>query len=254
MSRMRAERLNAVLDHIAQHGSVDVVQLSNRLGVSGATVRRDLRALHDQGLLVRTHGGAMANNVGLELPIRYKASHHHPEKRRIGLEAAKLVQDGSVVGMTGGTTATEVARALADRQDITVVTNALNIATELVLRPNIRLLVTGGKARHASYELVGPTAEALVAEYHFDVTFVGVDGLTVAEGCTTHDDTEAHTDLAFIRQSRRNVVIADSSKIGKVTFARICDISAVSDLVTDKDIDPSALAALRRAGVAVTTA
>ncbi|HEX3815150.1 MAG TPA: DeoR/GlpR family DNA-binding transcription regulator [Mycobacteriales bacterium] len=251
---MRAERLNAVLDDLAQHGTVDVLALATRLGVSGATIRRDLRALHDQGLLVRTHGGAMTNDVGLELPIRYKASHHHPEKRRIGVRAAKLVTDGAVIGMTGGTTATEVARALPERQNVTVVTNALNIAAELVLRPNIRLLVAGGKARHASYELVGPTAEAMVSEYHFDITFIGVDGLTVAEGCTTHDEMEAHTDLAFIRQSRQNVVIADSSKIGKVTFARICDISAVSDLVTDGDIDPDALDALRQAGVTVTTA
>jgi DeoR family transcriptional regulator of aga operon len=254
MLHMRAERLTAVLDDIAHRGSVDVLQLAEKLGVSSATIRRDLRALHDQGLLVRTHGGAMANDVGLELPIRYKASRHHPEKRRIGVTAAKLVEDGAVIGMTGGTTATEVARALADRHDITVVTNALNIATELVLRPNIRLLVAGGKARHASYELVGPTAEAMVAEYHFDITFIGVDGLTVAEGCTTHDEMEAHTDLAFIRQSRRNVVIADSSKIGKVTFAKICDLTSVSDLVTDTNIDPTPLTALRRAGVNVTTA
>ena len=252
---MRAQRLNAVLDDIAQHGSVDVLQLASRLGVSGATIRRDLRALHDQGLLVRTHGGAMASQPGLELPIRYKAERHHPEKRRIGMKAASLVEDGAVVGMTGGTTATEVARALAtDRREITVVTNALNIATELVLRPNIRLLVAGGKARHASYELVGPTAEAMVAEYHFDVAFIGVDGLTVGEGCTTHDEMEARTDLAFIRQSRRNVVIADSSKIGKITFAKICEISAVSDLITDTDIEPGAVDALSRAGVTVTTA
>lgn len=254
MLRMRAERLNVVLDAIAEHGSVDVLQLADRLGVSGATIRRDLQALHNQGLLVRTHGGAMASNVGLELPIRYKESRHHPEKRRIGMSAATLVQDGAIIGMTGGTTATEVARALADRQDITVVTNALNIAAELVPRPNIRLLVAGGKARHSSYELVGPTAEAMVAEYHFDISFIGVDGLTVTQGCTTHDEMEAHTDLAFIRQSRRTVVIADSSKIGNVKFAKICGISAVTDLVTDPQIDPDALAALQRAGVNVITA
>jgi DeoR family transcriptional regulator, aga operon transcriptional repressor len=255
MLRMRAQRLNAVLDDIAQHGSVDVLQLASRLGVSGATIRRDLRALHDQGLLVRTHGGAMASHIGLEMPIRYKAERHHPEKRRIGQMAASLVKDGAIIGMTGGTTATEVVRALAaDRRDITIVTNALNIAAELVLRPNIRLLVAGGRARHASYELVGPRAEAMVADYHFDIAFIGVDGLTVAEGCTTHDEMEARTDLAFIQQSRRNVVIADSSKIGKITFAKICDISAVSDLITDTDIDPGALGALRRVGVTVTTA
>lgn len=254
MSLMRAERLNGVLGHIAEHGTVDVPQLAARFGVSGATIRRDLRDLHEQGLLVRTHGGAMANELGLELPLRHKASRNHPEKHRIGVTAAGLVSAGDVVGLTGGTTATEVARALADRQDLTVVTNALNIATELVVRPNIRLFVAGGKARHASYELVGPTAEATVSEYHFDVVFIGVDGLTVGEGCTTHDEMEAHTDLAFIQQSRRTVIIADHSKIGRVTFAKICGLSRVHDLVTDAGIEDAALAALRHAGVAVTTA
>lgn len=251
---MRAERLTLVLDQIAEDGRVDVLTLATKLGVSGATIRRDLQSLHEQGLLVRTHGGAMASNMSLELPLRYKVARHHPEKRRIGAMAAKLVEDGAVVGITGGTTATEVARALADRRDITVVTNALNIAAELVLRPSIRLLVVGGKARHTSYELVGPTAEAMVAEYHFDVVFIGVDGLTVNEGCTTHDEMEAHTDLAFLRQSRRNVVIADSSKIGKIRFAKICDLTSVSDLVTDTGIDRASLEGLRRTGVAVTTA
>jgi DeoR family transcriptional regulator, aga operon transcriptional repressor len=251
---MRAERMSAVLDYIAEHGSVDVAQLADELGVCGATIRRDLHALHEQGLLVRTHGGAIANSVGLELPIRYKAARRQPEKRQIGMMAAKLVEDGAVVGMTGGTTGTEVARALADRVGITVVTNALNIAAELVLRPNIRLVVIGGNARHASYELVGPAAETMLAQYHLDLAFVGTDGLTVAEGCTTHDEMEAHTDAAFIRQARRSVVIADSSKIGRVTFARICGIDAVSDLVTDGEIGETALADLESAGVKVITA
>jgi DeoR family transcriptional regulator, aga operon transcriptional repressor len=248
---MRAERMSAILDHVADQGSVDVLQLAAKLGVSGATIRRDLHALDQQGLLIRTHGGAIANGVGLELPIRYKEGHHQPEKRRIGAMAASLVNDGDVVGMTGGTTATEVARALSDRQDITVVTNALNIAADLVLRPNIRLLVVGGKARHASYELVGPTAEEVVARYHLDIAFIGVDGLTVDEGCTTHDEMEALTDLAFIRQSQRNVVIADSSKVGKIRFARICRLPAISDLVTDSAIDQAAADSISQVGVSV---
>ena len=112
------------------------------------------------------------------------------------------MHDGDVVGMTGGTTATEVARALADRRGLTIVTNALNIAAELVSRPNIRLVVVGGNARHASYELVGPAAEAMIAQYHLDIAFIGTDGFTVTEGCTTHDEMEAHTDLASSARRR----------------------------------------------------
>jgi DeoR family transcriptional regulator, aga operon transcriptional repressor len=246
--------MGEILDRVAANGSVDVVGLAQEFGVSAATVRRDLQALHDQGLVRRTHGGALPRPAGLELPIQYKAPRQHREKRVIGLAAADLVREGDVVGMTGGTTATEIARALADRRGLTVVTNALNIAAELVSRPNIRLVVVGGNARHASYELVGPAAEAMIAQYHLDVAFIGTDGFTVTEGCTTHDEMEAHTDLAFIGQAARTVVIADSSKIGKVTFARICGTDMVDTLVTDSGIDRAARSAAEAAGVEVIVA
>src|SRR3954447_324816 len=222
--------MGVILDRVAENGSVDVPSLAGEFGVSAATIRRDLQALHHQGLLRRTHGGALPRAAGLELPLQYKTSRQHREKRAIGVAAARLVRDGDVVGMTGGATASEGARALADRRGLTIVTNALNIAAELISRPNIRLVVVGGNARHASYELVGPAAEQMIAQYHLNVAFVGTDGFTVSAGCTTHDEMEAHTDLAFIRQAARTVVIADSSKIGKVTFARICGPELVDTL------------------------
>jgi DeoR family transcriptional regulator of aga operon len=248
---VKAERMGAILDRVAENGSVDVPSLAEEFRVSAATIRRDLQALHHQGLLRRTHGGALPRPAGLELPLQYKTSRQHREKRAIGLACARLVRDGDVVGMTGGTTATEVARALADRRGLTVVTNALNIAAELVSRPNIRLVVVGGNARHASYELVGPAAETMIAQYHLDIAFIGTDGFTVAEGCTTHDEMEAHTDLGFIRQAARTVVIADSTKIGKVTFARICGTDVIDTLVTDVGIDPGVRASAEAADVEV---
>jgi DeoR family transcriptional regulator of aga operon len=248
----RAERLSAILDQVGQRGSVDVGELAGGLGVSGATVRRDLQFLSRSQLLVRTHGGAIANEVGDEVPTRVKAALRLPEKRRIGRAAAELVEDGAVVGMTGGTTALELARALSARRGITVVTNAINIANELVGHAGLRLVVIGGIVRH-SYELVGPAAEAMLANYHLDITFIGVDGLTPEEGCTTYDEMEAQTDLAFLRRSRRNVVIADSSKIGRVTFARISHLSGVTDVVTDQGAEPGQLDALREAGPQVMT-
>jgi len=248
---LKADRMAAILEHLADAGSVDVVQISADLSVSPATLRRDLKALHDQGLLVRTHGGAVTNGVGFELPLRHREARHHPEKRAIGQKAASLVPAGAVVGMTGGTTATEVARALKNDADITVVTNALNIASELVLRPSLRVVVVGGAARHASYELVGPAAEMVIERYHLDVSFIGIDGLTIEEGCSTYDEMEAHTDHAFIGRARRTVVVADSTKLGKRTFARICRTDEISDLVTDSGADPDFLARLGDAGVNV---
>jgi DeoR family transcriptional regulator of aga operon len=133
------------------------------------------------------------------------------------------------------------------------VTNALNIASELAVRPNLKLVVTGGTARPESYELVGPLAEQSLAGLHLDLVVIGVDGIDAAAGCTTHHEVEAHTNLALIQRADRVVVVADSSKIGHAAFARICDISMVHQLITDRAADARALRALRDAGVAVET-
>jgi DeoR family transcriptional regulator, aga operon transcriptional repressor len=248
----KGERLSAILDHLADSGRVEVTDLAHRLGVSGATVRRDLQALTASRLIARTHGGAVAAELGEELPVRIKASRHQPEKIRIGRAAAALVAEGAVVGMTGGTTARELARALADRRGITVVTNAINIAAELAGQPGLRLVVIGGIVRR-SYELVGPAAEAMLANYHLDIAFIGVDGLTAREGCTTHDEMEAQTDRTFIDRAQRSVVVTDSSKIGVVRFARIAPLSRVTEVVTDDGVAAEHLDALRAAGPRVIT-
>lgn len=247
----RADRMATILESISEVGSVDVARVAADLHVSAATVRRDLEALQDRGLVMRTHGGAVANGVGLELPLRNREARNQPEKRAIGRLAAQLVPDGAVVGMTGGTTVSEIARALRNDAQITVVTNALNIAAELVLRPSMRVVVVGGAARHASYELVGPAAELVIERYHLDMSFIGIDGLTLEEGCTTYDEMEAHTDHAFISRAGRTVVVGDSTKLGHRTFARICRIDEIDDLVTDSAADPEVLARLRDAGVNV---
>ena len=234
---LKADRIARILDHVASAGSADVHQLSALLGVSGATVRRDLQLLDEQGLLQRTHGGAVTGSVNLELPLRHRTGRRQAEKRRIALAAAALVPDGAVVGLTGGTTVTELARVLCEgrpgERGLTVVTNAVNIAADLIVRPDIRLLVVGGTARSASYALVGPAAERMLTQYHLDIAFIGVDGLTAAEGCTTYDEMEAATDLAFLRAAARGVVVADSSKVGRTTFAGICPLAAIDDVVTD---------------------
>ncbi len=247
------DRLSAILEDLSDGESVGVADLCRRLGVSAATIRRDLELLEGQRLLVRTHGGAVAQGVLYELPLRYKGARHQEEKRRIARAAADRVADGSAIGLTGGTTTTEVARALVDRQRLTVVTNALNIASELAVRPNLKLVVTGGLARSESYELVGPLAEASLAGLNLDIVFIGVDGIAPVPGLTTHHEVEAHTNLALIDRAQRVVVVADGSKIGKVAFARICEIDRIHELITDEAADPAVLATLAEAGVQVTT-
>ena len=249
----RADRLSEILQVLSNDGAADVGALAARLGVSGATVRRDLQLLEEQRMLARTHGGAVASDVMYELPLRYKAARHQAEKGRIAREAAARVADGSVVGLTGGTTTTEVARALLERQGLTVVTNALNIAGELAIRSELKLVVTGGTARPESYELVGPLAERALDDMNLDIAIVGVDGIAPAEGLTTHHEVEAHTNRTMLDRARTVVVVADSSKLGLVAFARICPLDAVDELITDVAADATTVAAIREAGVSVTT-
>ena len=248
----QTDRLSSILESLAADGAVDVTELSESLGVSAATVRRDLQLLERQHLLTRTHGGAVGHDVSYELPLRYKGARHQTEKVRIAAEAATRVSDGAVVGLTGGTTTTEVARAILDRHGITVVTNALNIAGELAIRADVKLVVTGGTARPESYELVGPVAEQALERLNLDVAFVGVDGITVEAGLTTHHEVEAHTNRALIERARRVIVAADSSKIGEVAFARICGLEVADEVVTDTAADRGEVEAIRAAGVTVT--
>jgi DeoR family transcriptional regulator, aga operon transcriptional repressor len=240
----RVERQSRILERISEDRSVDVASLAAGFAVSQSTVRRDLQLLEHTGLLVRTHGGATASDRSDQVPTQLKAARRQDEKRRIGRAAADLVPDGAVVGMTGGTTTLELARFLADRAGITLVTNAVNVAADLVGRPGLRLIVIGGIARQSG-ELVGPAADAMLSNYHLDVAFIGVDGLSAVEGCTTYDEMEAATDRAFLARAKRSIVIADSSKISVVTFARIAPLSAIDVVVTDNDAAEEQVAGLR---------
>ena len=247
----QSDRLDSILARLSENGSVAVTGLARDLGVSMATIRRDLELLESQRLLSRTHGGAVSHGVLYELPLRYRSGRHKAEKHRIADAAVTRLGDARVVGLTGGTTTTEVARRLAGRT-LTVVTNALNIAAELAVRPNLRLVVTGGVARPESYELVGPLADATLDEVNIDVVFVGVDGASRA-GMTTHHEVEAHTNRRMIERARRVVVVSDASKIGRSALAVICRAREVDELITDTTVAEDALAELQAAGVRVLT-
>jgi len=240
----KTDRFEAILGRLASGASIAVDELASDFGTSTATIRRDLGELARQSLLTRTHGGATARDMDYELPVRYRTT-RHAEKQRIGAAAASLIPDGAVVGISGGTTTTEAARALAGHSRLTVVTNALNIAAELALRTDIQLVVTGGVARSASFELVGSMAEQTVLAYNLDFLLLGVDGIDAQAGCTTHDGVEARTNAAMVSRAKRVFVLADASKLGRITFANICSVNAVDALITTRpkpDERPSALA------------
>ncbi|WP_284745753.1 DeoR/GlpR family DNA-binding transcription regulator [Amycolatopsis sp. RTGN1] len=256
----RHERLTTLLDMLGQREKIDVEDVAAELDVSAATIRRDLDHLAEQQLLTRTRGGAVANDLAYDLPLRYKTARHVPEKQRISAAAAAFAAKGMVVGLNGGTTTAGVARALAIRSDlgsrgdspgITVVTNALNIAHELAVRPNVKIVVTGGVARPQSFELSGPLATRVLSELTIDLLFLGVDAFDPDAGAFAHHEGEASINRLMVERAERVVAVADGSKLGRRAFARICETTQVHALVTDTDADPEAVRAFEAAGVEV---
>ena len=261
MSRYR--RWNELLELLAAAGQLQVEEAAKELGVSAATVRRDFDELARQQMLTRIRGGAVAQGVTYDLPLRYKTERHPSEKQRIAAVAAGLVRPGQVIGLNGGTTTTEVARALATRSGLstgtpapalTIVTNALNIATELAVRQHIKIVATGGVARPQSYELTGPLATGVIEQVRLDVAFLGVDAIDAVAGATAHHEGEASINRLMAQQADRVVVTADSSKVGRRAFARICTAAEIDVLVTDTGIAAEDAARLADAGVDVVTA
>lgn len=259
----RYSRWNSLLELLTETGRISVEEAANRLNVSQATIRRDFDQLAQQQMITRTRGGAVANGVSYDLPLRYKTAKHSAEKQRIGAAAAALVSAGMVVGLNGGTTTTEVARALAVRPELnsspegpqlTVVTNALNIANELLLRSRMKIVVAGGVVRPQSFELVGPLGSALLREVTLDMALLGVDALDVSLGAAAHHEGEAAMNSLMVARARRVVIIADSSKLGRHAFARICPLDRIETLVTDSGASPETVAAFEAAGVQVIVA
>lgn len=265
------ERWTALLDILGRDGRLDVGSASAALSVSPATIRRDLDHLASQQLLTRTRGGAAPAAIAYDLPLRHKSSRFSEQKLRIGTAAAALIPPGAVVGLNGGTTTSQVARALVtqappeglspdgdgpseDGVVYTVVTNALNIANDLAVRRSVKLVVTGGVARPSSYELLGPLAEPTLTRVHLDYAVVGVDGFNLAVGATADHEGEAAVTAQMVARASTVILVADSSKLDRASFARVCTAGAVTTLVTDADADPQFLGAVRAAGITVIVA
>jgi DeoR family transcriptional regulator of aga operon len=256
----RYARWNTLLEILAETGRITVEDAANRLGVSQATIRRDFDQLSQQQMITRTRGGAVAGGISYDLPLRYKTARHVEEKHRIGTAAAGLVSPGQVIALNGGTTITEVARALATRTDLvatpgstglTIVTNALNIANELIVRPHLKVVVVGGVVRPQSYELIGPLAAPILREITLDIAFLGVDAIDIKLGATSHHEGEAAINALMAARARKVVVIADGSKIGGHAFARICATDRVHTLVTDGNAPSEQLRAFEEVGIRV---
>jgi len=247
---LTGQRRATILKALTEHASVQVSELAKQLSVSAVTIRSDLTALESQGLAKRSHGSAMlARMPPTEQTVSQKDALHHEQKERIGALAASLVKPGENIIIDSGTTTLSLARHLQDAQNVTVMTNGLNIAWELANAPGVDLILTGGLLRKQSLSIQGLQAEACLQAYSFDKLFLGVDGFDLQFGLTTHHEAEASLNHKMVDRARKVIVLADSSKFGFISLHRIVQLDRINTIITDSDISPQYRDGLRDAGI-----
>lgn len=240
------------MERLAKDGAVAVSALSKGLGVSESSVRRDLSLLEAQKWISRTHGGAVVRGAPLEFPLSQRSVERMVQKTAIAEVAMHRVTAGAKVGLTAGATTAAIGRLLPDRPGVTVVTNAVDIAYQLLVHRELRVILTGGLADPDTVSTTGPFTEAMLAQINLDVLFLEPGGVHPTAGVTVDSDSEAHVLRAFVRCAQRVVAVCDSSHAGRTCFARVCDLDALDELITDPE-SSDALTALTGAGLAATT-
>lgn len=244
------DRRAQILKIIEEKGRVKVVTLSEMYKVSEVTIRNDLAQLEEKGLLIRARGGAFrAQRVGMDYKLNIKAKKHYKEKQTIGKATAALVKEGETIILDSGTTTLEVARQLGSFKDLTVITNALNIAIELAQYPQIKIIIPGGFLRDKSLSLVGPIAESSIQNYYCDKFIMGVDGIDAEYGVSTPNVEEAHLNKLMIDISREVIVVTDSSKFLHRSLAFIAPIRKIDKVITDTKIPDEERQRLENAGI-----
>jgi DeoR family transcriptional regulator, fructose operon transcriptional repressor len=249
------ERLQLIVARARAQGRIDVTTLAAELDVTPETVRRDLTSLERQGLLRRVHGGAIpVERLGFEPAVGQRAEHNQEEKDRIAKAAiAELPVEGAIL-LDSGTTTARIAELLPLDCELTVVTNSLPIALTLSVRPNLQVLVTGGRVRSRTLAAVGDWAGDALASVRVDVAFLGANGVSATYGVTTPDQAEAAAKRAMIRAARRPIVVADHSKLGADYFARFGELAEIDTLITDTGADDDIVAELESGGLRVVRA
>lgn len=249
------ERLNKILNLLYEQESVTTERLENILKASPATIRRDLGKLNEKGLITRFRGGAMLSRspCGHEPTLQERETDNLQKKRAIAIKAADLVKDREVIALDVGSTTIEMAKALRGRSNITVFTASLDIAA-ILLNTNVTVYLVGGMLQHKENCLGGPIARSVIRQYHFDKFFMGTAGIAENSGLTDFGMDEVETKRAFIERSKKVIVLADSSKFGKVSFITICKFSDIQHIITDRDIDPQIKSFLTKKGVNFTVA
>lgn len=250
---LNEERRRAILELLSREGRVLVTDLAQQFETSQVTIRKDLEILHAQGVVHRTHGGALPSRDGAlaDPTLREKEKLHRREKLRIAEAAAAMVQEGQVVILDSGTTTTAIARALRNFHNLTIVTNAVNIASELA-GSDPEVILTGGTLRQNSFSLVGPIAEDTLRRLNADLLFLGVDGFDVHYGLSTPNLLEAKVNRVMAEISKKVVAVCDASKFGHRSLSLIVPPIGIHHVITDHDAPKSDLKVLKKSGIEVT--
>jgi DeoR/GlpR family transcriptional regulator of sugar metabolism len=255
-SLLKEERQRLILEALQENKRVTVQELSQRFGTSEVTIRRDLQELAATGMLVRAHRGAIqVSPAPPEPPIVHRMSLEQHEKECIARSAAALVQDGDSIFIGSGSTTAHLAHFLTCHKNMTVVTNALNIATDLAaLCEDITIVVTGGVVRAQELSILGHITENTLLEVRVDKVFMGMQAISLEEGLTTDHMPEVATTRKILDKAAEVIVLADHTKFGRVAAAYIAPLNRITTLITDSKTDPRILAHLQEAGIQVVIA
>ena len=249
------ERHQVILDLLEESDSVTVNEMAERFGVSEMTIRRDLDILEKKGLLRRVHGGAVLDRGrSYEPPFLSRAVENLEAKQRIGRVAADMIQNGDSITLDVGTTTMEIARHIAGKQNLTVITPCLQIASLLAENPNIRLILTGGIVRPGELSMVGHLAERALKDFYVDKLFLGAAGVDFNAGLTEYNLEDTLVKQVMIKNAKEVILVADSSKFGRIAFTSIAPLSVVSRLITDQEADTEVVTRLRRQNIEVVLA
>ena len=249
-------RRSAILQLLKQNSNIAVTELSRKFGVSEVTIRKDLNLLKDRNLLVRTRGGAILHETRKDdndTSIRFKKLANFREKKAIGRAAANLIKEGDTIIIDSGTTALQVACNLHKFKNLTIITNALNVAQEVLAYKRFNVILLGGNIRNASESVVGALAESNLKMFYCDKLFLGVDSFSVENGLSTPNVEEANINQLMISRSKEVIAVFDSSKVNKRALAFIATIDKIDKIVTDDGMDKATRSHLKAMDVDVIT-
>ena len=248
-----AQRHKIILGELEKEGFVRVRDMSERLGVSEVTVRKDLKELEERKLLIRSHGSAsQVSSLISDRHIDEKEKVRVDEKLRIAEAAGRLLQKDDRIIIASGTTLLAFARKIDITESLTVITPSVRISLLLSYKPNIDIIQLGGTMRKSSASVTGPYAESLLEEMMCSKLFIGADGIDLDFGLTTGNIAEAHLNQHMINASQEVIVLADSSKFGRRGFGKICNINQVHHIITDREAPGNIIQMMREKGIEVT--